>query len=80
MHFVPALGFEPVPRFLLSKKLEEEGLILLSESFTALRVPTYSPARRGYMEFQVANEKFDAVIKALLRVHGSELYGICPHR
>ncbi len=56
------------------KKLEEEGLIQLSESF-------YRPSRvhiltdKAHMyEFQVANVKYDPVIKVLLRLYGAELF------
>lgn len=56
------------------KKLEEEGLIQLSESF-------YRPSRIHILtdkahvyEFQVANVKYDPVIKVLLRLYGAELF------
>lgn len=56
------------------KKLEEEGLILFSESF-------YSPSQvhipldavRLY-EFQVANLHYDPLIKMILRLYGGELF------
>jgi ATP-dependent DNA helicase RecQ len=56
------------------KKLEESGLILFNESY-------YSPSRlriavdkaRLY-EFQIANEKFDPLIKMILRLYGGELF------
>jgi ATP-dependent DNA helicase RecQ len=56
------------------KKLEEGGLIELSDSF-------YKPSRLHFVvdhkklyEFQVANEKYDPFIKALLRLYGGELF------
>jgi ATP-dependent DNA helicase RecQ len=56
------------------KKLEEEGLIQFNESF-------YSPAqlriqldRAALYEFQVAHEKFDPLIKMLLRLYGAQLF------
>lgn len=56
------------------KKMEEEGLILLSESF-------YRPSRvhlqidkTKLYEFQVAHAKFDPLIKAMLRMYGAELF------
>jgi ATP-dependent DNA helicase RecQ len=56
------------------KKLEEEGIIQFSESF-------YSPSHLHFLldkarlyEFQVANARFDPVIKMLLRLYGGELF------
>jgi ATP-dependent DNA helicase RecQ len=56
------------------KKLEESGLIQLSESF-------YRPSRVHFLydkkkiyEYQVAHEQFDPVIKSLLRLFGAELF------
>ncbi|MCK6618626.1 MAG: RecQ family ATP-dependent DNA helicase [Cyclobacteriaceae bacterium] len=56
------------------KKLEEEGLITFSESY-------YSPSQLHFkMEpaelyaFQVANARFDPLIKMLLRLFGGQLY------
>ena len=55
------------------KKLEEEGLIQFNESF-------YSPSQLYFLadnarlyEFQVANERFDPIIKMLLRLYGGQL-------
>jgi ATP-dependent DNA helicase RecQ len=57
------------------RKLEEEGLIQFNESF-------YSPSHLWFLvdkaklyEFQIANARFDPVIKMLLRLYGGELYG-----
>jgi ATP-dependent DNA helicase RecQ len=56
------------------KKLEEEGLIHFNESF-------YSPSHLCFVvdkaklyEFQIANARFDPLIKMLLRLYGGELY------
>lgn len=56
------------------KKLEEEGLVQFNESF-------YSPSQLNIpgdpvklYEFQVANQRFDPLIKMLLRLYGGELY------
>lgn len=56
------------------KKMEEEGFIHLSESF-------YQPSRLHFLvdnkklyEFQIANEHFDPLIKALMRLYGGELF------
>ncbi len=56
------------------KKLEEEGLIQFNESY-------YSPSRLMFLadrsalyEFQVAHERFDPLIKMLLRLYGAQLF------
>jgi ATP-dependent DNA helicase RecQ len=56
------------------KKLEQEGLIQLSESFyRPSRVHIAVDKKRLY-EFQIANSKFDPLIKSLLRLYGAELF------
>lgn len=56
------------------RRLEESGLILFNESY-------YAPSRLHFVidkaklyEFQIANEKFDPLIKMLLRLYGGELF------
>lgn len=72
--FCLRFGFRSAAAFAALKKLEEEGLILLSESFyRPSRVHIHMDKARLY-EFQVANEKYDPVIKSLLRLHGAELF------
>lgn len=60
--------------FTALKKLEEEGLIQLSESF-------YQPSRLHFLtdnkrlyEFQIANAHFEPLIKTILRLYGGEAY------
>jgi len=60
--------------FVALKKLEEEGLIQLSEAF-------YRPSRIHFLtdkkklyEFQIANAKYDPLIKTVLRLYGGELF------
>jgi len=73
-NFSVRFGFRSAAAFAALKKLEEEGLILLSESFyRPSRVHIHMDKARLY-EFQVANEKYDPVIKSLLRLHGAELF------
>jgi len=56
------------------KKLEQEGLIQLSESFyRPSRIHLTADKKRLY-EFQIANAKFDPLIKSLLRLYGAELF------
>lgn len=56
------------------KKLDEEGLIQLSESFYRPSRIHITTDKASLYEFQVANAKFDPVIKALLRLYGAELF------
>ena len=56
------------------KKLEEVGLIQFSESFYRPSQVHLSVDKKKIYEFQVANERFDALIKMLLRLYGGELY------
>ncbi len=73
-NFSLRFGFRSAAVFAALKKLEEEGLLLLSESFyRPSRVHIQMDKARLY-EFQVANEKFDPVLKALLRLQGAELF------
>lgn len=64
----------PAEAYTALKKLEEEGLIQFTESF-------YNPSHLHLLmdharlyEFQIANARFDPVVKMLLRLYGGELY------
>jgi len=56
------------------KKLEETGLIQFSESFYRPSRLHFSIDKKKLYEFQVANEKYDPLIKTLLRLYGGELF------
>ena len=56
------------------KVLGEHGVIHLSESFFSPGKVRFAIDQRKMYEFQIANAQFDALIKALLRLHGGELY------
>jgi ATP-dependent DNA helicase RecQ len=56
------------------KKLEEEGLIEFNESFYSPSQFFFSADKGRIYEFQVANARFDPVIKMLLRLYGGQLY------
>ena len=56
------------------KKLEEEGLIEFNESFYSPSLLYFSADKARLYEFQVANAKFDPLIKMLLRLYGGQLY------
>ncbi len=57
------------------KKLEEEGLIQFNESFYSPSHLSFQMDRAALYEFQIANEKFDPIIKMLLRLYGAQLFG-----
>ncbi|HEU5291341.1 MAG TPA: ATP-dependent DNA helicase RecQ [Cyclobacteriaceae bacterium] len=56
------------------KKLEEEGLIEFNESFYSPSMLFISATKERLYEFQVANARFDPLIKMLLRLYGGSLY------
>jgi ATP-dependent DNA helicase RecQ len=56
------------------KKLEEEGLIQLSESFARPSRIHFTMDKAHLYEFQVANAKFDPLIKSTLRLYGAEVF------
>lgn len=56
------------------KKLEEEGVIQLSESFYRPSRLHLTTDKAKLYEFQVANARFDPLIKTLLRSYGGELF------
>ena len=56
------------------KKLEEFGLIELNESFYRPSVLHISIDKKRLYEFQVANVRFDLLIKTVMRLYGGELY------
>lgn len=57
------------------KQLEKEGLILMNETFYAPAVLHFNISDKEELyKFQVANAKFDPLIKVLLRLYGGELF------
>ena len=56
------------------KKLEEEGLIEFNESFYSSSLLHFSVDAARLYEFQVANARFDPLIKMLLRLYGGQLH------
>ncbi len=72
--FSKRFGFKSAAAFSALKKLEEEGLIQLSESFyRSSKVHVHMDKTHLY-EFQVANAKYDPLIKSMLRLYGAELF------
>jgi ATP-dependent DNA helicase RecQ len=56
------------------KKMEEFGLIQLNEGFHRPSRIHFSMDKKRMYEFQVANVRFDPIIKTMLRVYGAELF------
>ncbi len=75
MHeFCDRFRLVPVEVFNGLRKLEEEGLIHFNESFfNPSAVQVLVDSTRLY-EFQVANARFDPIIKTLLRLYGGEIF------
>lgn len=63
-----------VPTFHALKKLEDEGLIQISEGFYQPSRLTCLLAHDDLYKFQVANSNYDPIIKAILRLYGGEIY------
>lgn len=71
--FAERFHFQTGEVYTALRKLEEEGIIQFNESF-------YSPSsihlrldKAKLYEFQVANEKFDPILKMLMRLYGGEI-------
>ncbi|MEP2770985.1 MAG: ATP-dependent DNA helicase RecQ [Fulvivirga sp.] len=56
------------------KKLEEEGLLQLNESFHSPSQAHICVDNNELYKFQIANATYDAFIKAMLRLYGGELF------
>lgn len=73
-NFCERFGFQVTEVYGALKKLEEEGLVEFNESFYSPSQLHIQKDRAALYEFQVANEKFDPVIKMLLRLYGAQLF------
>lgn len=56
------------------KMLENEGLILLNESFQNPSKIRFIVSSTELYDFQIRNEKFESFLKGLLRIYGGNLY------
>lgn len=72
--FTRKFGIRPTQAFTVIKKLQDEGLLEMSESF-------YQPSRLHFLvdnkklyEFEIANAYFEPLIKAVLRLYGASLF------
>ncbi|MGI9542693.1 MAG: RecQ family ATP-dependent DNA helicase [Cyclobacteriaceae bacterium] len=72
-HFAQTYQYKPLSVYHALKKLEQEGLVQLNDSFyqpSQLMVNLEGPE---LYEFQIAQATYDPLIKTLLRLHGGEL-------
>jgi len=72
--FCKKFSFKSTDVYPALKKLEEFGLLEFNESFYRPSVLHFSFDKKKLYEFQIAHERFDLLIKALLRLYGGELY------
>lgn len=73
-HFSTTFKLNPYETYSALKRLETEGFLQLNESFFS---PSrlYAPAgKKVIYEFQIAYADYDAVIKAILRICGGEIF------
>lgn len=73
-NFCDRFKLNPVEVFNGLRKLEEEGLMQFNESFYSPSSLHISVDHTRLYELQVANAKFDPLIKMLLRLYGGELF------
>ena len=73
-HFCTIYNLDPLQAYYAIKKLENEELIQLNEGFYTPSKLFIGTSKQHLYEFQVANARYDPVIKALLRAYGGELF------
>jgi ATP-dependent DNA helicase RecQ len=72
--FAERFKYHQAEVYIALKKLEEEGLIQFNESFYNPSHLFFQVDKTKLYEFQIANARFDPVIKMLLRLYGGELF------
>ncbi|WP_246164492.1 RecQ family ATP-dependent DNA helicase [Xanthovirga aplysinae] len=72
--FIETFGFNRNEVYYSIKKLSEEGLIQLNESFFQPSRVHITVDHQKLYEFQLFNETYDSFIKALLRIYGGEMF------
>ena len=60
--------------FYAIKKLEEQGLILLNESFYKPSTLMLSVSNEGLYKYCIANQQYEPILKGILRLYGGEVY------
>jgi ATP-dependent DNA helicase RecQ len=74
LDFAERFKYHQAEVYIALKKLEEEGLIQFNESFYNPSHLFFPVDKTKLYEFQIANARFDPVIKMLLRLYGGELF------
>ena len=72
--FASQYKLDPVRTYHALGRLEEEGLLRLTDSDHGASAVLISLDHKGLYRFQVANAKLDPLIKALLRQYGGEMF------
>jgi len=72
--FCKRFGLNPSSTYAALQKLQDAGLIELSESFFRPSRLFFAVDNKKMYEFQVANALYDTFIKSLLRLYGAELF------
>lgn len=73
VNFSERFHFHSTEVYAAMKKLEEEGVIQFNESFYSPSTLHLSLDKGKLYEFQVANAKFDGLLKMLMRLYGGEI-------
>jgi ATP-dependent DNA helicase RecQ len=74
INFTDRFNYHPTEVYVALKKLEEEGIIQFNESFYNPSHMRIAVDKGKLYEFQVANARFDPVIKMLMRLYGGEMF------
>ena len=72
--FSKQFNVKPTAVYAALKKMEEFGLIQLNEGFHRPSRIHFTIDKKKIYEFQVANARFDPIIKTLMRLYGAELF------
>ena len=73
-HFAQTYQYKPLIVYHAIKKLEQEGLVQLNDSFYQPSQLMVNLEGAELYEFQIAQATYDPLIKTLLRLHGGELF------
>ena len=72
--FSKSYSHNPFSTYYAIKKLEEQGLILLNESFFKPSNVMFTMPHEEVYRYCIANEKLEPVLKNMLRLYGGEIY------
>ena len=72
--FCKKYELDTIPTYHAFKRLEEEGLLQLTDSYLKHSRLKIAVNNTELYKFQIANQKFDAFIKGLLRIYGGGLF------